>query len=758
MGTDVTEVVETVQNPCSFKVHRIMCTELMKLVDSVSRILPNIEAARPRCSSGLQSLCLLNQTLDKAKLHLQYCCESSRLYLAITGDVILSRFKKSRDLLEQSLSEIQNMVPVMLAVEISRRIDDLRCATFILDSAEEEAGRIVRQLLQQYSLTSDTMENSEIKTLHLAASLLCITSPKAILIEKRSIKKLLDKVSENDPTKKKILKYLLYLLKKHGNSIMGEQMEKGTAHGERSYGIQKYTHNSLENQSVGSELRMVHGQYEPHTVDLSRGVPPEELRCPISLRLMYDPVVIASGQTYERMWIQKWFDEGNDTCPKTKIKLAHLSLTPNVAMKDLISKWCTKYGVSILDPTVQQKDLHSWEASSNSIASFGSPMNDLHLQVDLSTMSFGSLDTSYGSESSQAKTADGLNLMLMRTSDNSHAAMHDADWVLLSKLPDLQWDSQCQVIEDVKNCLKGNDQAYHFVSSDNFVDPLIKFLMDANDLHDVKAQRAGAKLLLEFVSNCRNGLLYLKEDAFSMLANFLDSEVKEEALAITEVLSTHQYCRDKIGASNAAVGTILKILDSPSIEFQQQVIQILCNLSLNSEICSQIVSLEGIPKLVPFFNDSYLAGNCLYIMENLCNTEEGMVSVVETKGCISCVSERLETGSLEEQESAVAILLSLCSQRVQYCQLVMDEGVIPPLVNISINGSENANVTALELLRLLRDINYGDKQLFGSDHSASGDTINHSKENKSSKVSGFLGMRMSVFSRPSSLVSKKWMR
>jgi hypothetical protein len=33
---------------------------------------------------------------------------------------------------------------------------------------------------------------------------------------------------------------------------------------------------------------------------------PKEFQCPINLALMADPVVIASGQTFERACIQKW--------------------------------------------------------------------------------------------------------------------------------------------------------------------------------------------------------------------------------------------------------------------------------------------------------------------------------------------------------------------------------------------------------------------------------------------------------------------
>ncbi|KAF0913880.1 hypothetical protein E2562_024955 [Oryza meyeriana var. granulata] len=56
-------------------------------------------------------------------------------------------------------------------------------------------------------------------------------------------------------------------------------------------------------------------------------IPPKELRCPISLQLMYDPVIISSGQTYEHVCIKKWF--GHSTCPKTQQQLSHLS-TPGL--------------------------------------------------------------------------------------------------------------------------------------------------------------------------------------------------------------------------------------------------------------------------------------------------------------------------------------------------------------------------------------------------------------------------------------------
>lgn len=381
--------------------------------------------------------------------------------------------------------------------------------TFVLDSTEEEAGRVMRELLQQGPSTSDedSKENSDIKSLQFVAARLNITSATTILIEKRSIKKLLKSVGPNEETKKTILKNLLYFLIKYGNFITGEQMEV-YSQSEGPVATENSGQDSLCIQHVKSDPYLNHDQHRTHASELGRVTPPEEYTCPISLRLMYDPVVIASGVTYERMWIQKWFDEGNVTCPKTNKKLAHMALTPNVAIKDLISKWCETNGISIPDLSRQAEDIRSWEASYTSIRSFGSSMNDLNLQMDLSNMSLGSLDTSYSSDSSPAKANIGLNLKSIKTRDSSHlhqsnAQMHDTYLMPLSKLHDRQWDSQCQVIEEMKIDFKCNYQAFGSVSSENFIDPIVRFLSTAIDMHDTKALRSGTQLLLEFMKYCR---------------------------------------------------------------------------------------------------------------------------------------------------------------------------------------------------------------------------------------------------------------
>ncbi|KAL3140196.1 hypothetical protein ABBQ38_004472 [Trebouxia sp. C0009 RCD-2024] len=64
--------------------------------------------------------------------------------------------------------------------------------------------------------------------------------------------------------------------------------------------------------------------------------------CPISLVLMEEPVVAADGHTYDRAFIQQWFDKGNRTSPYTGARLLDLKLTPNYSIKSAISEWQQK--------------------------------------------------------------------------------------------------------------------------------------------------------------------------------------------------------------------------------------------------------------------------------------------------------------------------------------------------------------------------------------------------------------------------------
>ncbi|KAJ1406887.1 Zinc finger, RING/FYVE/PHD-type [Sesbania bispinosa] len=86
--------------------------------------------------------------------------------------------------------------------------------------------------------------------------------------------------------------------------------------------------------SLVRELEQLH-------VSEERPVPSFYL-CPILQEIMHDPQVAADGFTYEGDAIREWLENGHDTSPMTNLKLSHLLLTPNHALRLAIQDWLCK--------------------------------------------------------------------------------------------------------------------------------------------------------------------------------------------------------------------------------------------------------------------------------------------------------------------------------------------------------------------------------------------------------------------------------
>ncbi|XP_022764718.1 U-box domain-containing protein 5-like isoform X2 [Durio zibethinus] len=730
------------------QVHRLMCLELKKLVDSILHMFSALESSRPRCESGLRALCSLQSAMDKAKLLILHCSESSKLYLAITAKAILLRCEKIRNTMEICLNQVQDMVPPLLAAKISIIIDELRSARFPLEPSEYEAGAVILALLEQDGSASGSKMQSEIEALRLAALRLSITSPFSLLIEQRSIKKLLRKVHDTNPTKRKILNYLLHLLNKYGKLI---------------WQLQSKSIIPLEEENVILSMELEQGvkteDDETSPNDFFIPKHPEQFKCPISMRLLYDPVIIASGITFERVWIEKWFNEGNQMCPVTDTRLEQLSVTPNLAMKGLISKWVLRHGIKIPEHARPIPSLLSLQKpSSCSIASFG--ISVLGFQLQIESILVGSISSESIVDSLDGKCNDEITSVPTQVAADSHSqryhhssmtsSSHDINAGFLSELDKHSWESQCKAVVAVKGFLEDNDKVQHLTFSSSYVSPVIKFLKEANEICDIKMQKDGAEVLLAILSSSRIQLPPCHEDVIYLLATLLDSEPAGESLAVLEVLSWKQYYKSRIVASGV-LPSILKVLDTTVTKFCMLALKILCNLSNGSDVGHHIAYLGYIPKLVSFLEDSNVAGYCIEIINNICNTEEVRIEVAEANLC-SSIATLLEAGNKEEQELALDVLLSLCYENTGYCQMIMTESIIQSLFSISVNGSSKGSENALLLLSLFEFMLKSDaaqcsihSTVFSQENSHGSSNNFIVKKPSSSKAFGYLRKKLSRF-------------
>ena len=66
---------------------------------------------------------------------------------------------------------------------------------------------------------------------------------------------------------------------------------------------------------------------------------PESFRCPVSLMIMLDPVIMSDGFSYERIEAEDWLSRGNTTSPLTNKTLTSTQLIPNVTLRQSIEEF-----------------------------------------------------------------------------------------------------------------------------------------------------------------------------------------------------------------------------------------------------------------------------------------------------------------------------------------------------------------------------------------------------------------------------------
>lgn len=142
----------------------------------------------------------------------------------------------------------------------------------------------------------------------------------------------------------------------------------------------------------------------------------------------------------------------------------------------------------------------------------------------------------------------------------------------------------------------------------------------------------------------------------------------------------------------------------------------LYNLSTHEENLSLILSADAIPPIVNVLRSckksSKTAEKCTALLESLLGFEEARVALTEEEGGVLAVVEVLENGSLQSRDHAVGALLTMCeSDRSKYREPILKEGVIPGLLELTVQGMPKSQSKAHTLLRLLRNSPYPRSEL-----------------------------------------------
>lgn len=374
---------------------------------------------------------------------------------------------------------------------------------------------------------------------------------------------------------------------------------------------------------------------------------PEDFRCPISLELMRDPVIVSTGQTYERSYIQRWIDCGNRTCPKTQQKLQNLTLTPNYVLRSLIMQWCETNRI--------EQPRRTMSGRRNSDGSF----HDL---------------------------------------GGDRAAISS----LVRNLTSRSLEERRSAAAEIRSLAKRSTDNRILIAEAGAIPSLVSLL----SVDDPKAQEHAVTSLLNLSIYDHNKELIILAGAIVPIIEVLRKgcmEARENAAAAIFSLSLIDENKITIGSTPGAIDSLVELLHSGSSRGKKDAATALFNLCIYQGNKVRAVRAGILKPLLQMLRDSSSSGmvdEALTILSVLVSHQEGKVAIAKAN-MIPVLIDLLRTGQPRNKENAAAILLTLCKKDVENLACIGRLGAIIPLTELSKSGTDRAKRKATSLLEHL---------------------------------------------------------
>lgn len=370
-------------------------------------------------------------------------------------------------------------------------------------------------------------------------------------------------------------------------------------------------------------------------------VVPEEFRCPISLDLMKDPVIISTGQTYERACIKKWLDAGHRTCPITQQILSSSILIPNHALYSLISNWCEANGVE--------------------------PPRRVG------------------------------NFWLCKETSDGYSELINLD-TLMRKLTCSNVEDQRNAAGELRLLAKHNSQNRKLIGEAGAI-PLLVVLLN---VPDAITQEQAVTALLNLSICDENKERIMASEALPGILHVLKNgcmAARENAAATFFSLSAVDQNKVAIGASGA-IEALVTLFCEGSQRGKVDAATALFKLCLYHGNKGRVIRAGIVPKLIEMLMAGEMRDEALAIMDIIVSHPDGKAAIVSTNA-ISTLVELIINGSSKNKENATSVLVHLCRGNSLHRSTVTSPGVINPLLELAKNGSERGKRKAAQLLELL---------------------------------------------------------
>ncbi|KAJ6902331.1 U-box domain-containing protein 1-like [Populus alba x Populus x berolinensis] len=394
---------------------------------------------------------------------------------------------------------------------------------------------------------------------------------------------------------------------------------------------------------------------------------PDEFRCPISLDLMKDPVIVASGHTYDRNSIAQWINSGHHTCPKSGKRLIHRALIPNYALKSLVHQWCQDNNVPLIE---------------NSTSS----------------------SSKFERSSSKSKLSEKATEHISDTKAAMDAVKMTAEF-LVGKLAMGSPEIQRQAAYELRLLAKTGMDNRRIIAEAG----AIPFLVTSLSSTDPRIQENAVTALLNLSIFDNNKILIMAAGSIDSIINVLESgktmEARENAAATIFSLSIISDCKVTIGTRPRAFSALVGLLREGTATGKKDAASALFNLSVYNANKASVVFAGAVPLLIELLMDDKagITDDALALLVLLSGCSEGLEEIRQSRILMPMVIDLLRFGSTKGKENLITLLLGLCKdggEEVARCLLINPRS-IPSLQSLTSDGSLKARRKADALVRLL---------------------------------------------------------
>ncbi|OAY81626.1 U-box domain-containing protein 4 [Ananas comosus] len=602
----------------------------------------------PRGSPDSATLCLreLYIFLYRARMLLDYCSQSARLWVVVRNNQISGYFRD----LDQEIATLLDVLPLgalRLSADVREQLELLRrqCHDSDLraDPRGEELRRSIFSLLDEFA-RGDAPDPDDLRSLFVDQ--LGVRDADACRSEIEFLEEQI--LNSEEDTDLPLLGGAVALARYCRFLLFGFGEPKIKPSGDDSVKLKTTTR--LLSSGGDSSFAI-----------------PKDLCCPISLDLMRDPVVVSTGQTYDRASIIQWMDEGHYTCPNSGQILTHTRLVPNRALRSLIAQWCAAYGIPY-------ESHDGTEGSAESIAAACSSKASIEMNRLTSRMLVRQLFD--GTDELKAIAAREIRL-LAKTGRENRASIAE-----LGAIPPL-----CRLLRSPNS-----------VAQENAVTALLNL-----SIYDVNKSR-----IIE-EEGCLNLIVYVLKNGWTV-------EARENAAATLFSLSVvHEY-KKRIVEEPGAVESLANLLKEGTTRGRKDAVMALFNLSTHPECWVGLLEFGAVTVLAGALENELVAEEAAGALALLLKQQRVAKAVVSVDRSVTSLVGLMRRGSPKGKENAVAALHELCRRggSMMIRRVARMPGFCGLLQNIFLTGTKRAKRKAALLTKMCQKCEAPTMMLLGS--------------------------------------------